>query len=303
MRYLFVDLLINHLIMKYLSLLLLSSSLILFSCKDNNEPEQKNASDQLLSSITSPSSVEEYSYDDLNRVVKWSYSGGSFRYAAEYDFSSKDIIIINASETYMIGNEIVEDSKYEESVYLDSERKAKYAEGVWTYSNTNISGLKKKYRNSFEFDSSNELVLFECEEWYIDRSDNPMITTIKFEWENSLIKSCVRSYGSSESSRIINYKYTNINNSVNNPITYPVVLKSYYIALYLNGRLGKLPRLLVAEKDINDIYQNEHCIYKYTYSIDADGFVNEYRQEAQYLNHSDIISNDAYQVLWKPSTK
>ena len=81
--------------MKYLSLLLLLSSLILFSCKDNNEPEQKNASDQLLSSITSPSSVEEYSYDDLNRVVKWSYSGGSIRYAAEYDYSSKDIIIIN----------------------------------------------------------------------------------------------------------------------------------------------------------------------------------------------------------------
>ena len=303
MRYLFVDLLINHLIMKYLSLLLLSSSLILFSCKDNNEPEQKNASDQLLSSITSPSSVEEYSYDDLNRVVKWSYSGGSFRYAAEYDYSSKDIIIINASETYMIGNEIVEDSKYEESVYLDSEGKAKYAEGVWTYSSTNISDLKKKYRNSFEFDSSNELVLFKCEEWYINSIGMPMTTTIKFEWQNGLLNSCEESYVSAKPYRIINYEYTDIKNGGNSPIACPIVLRSYYIALHLNDRFGKLPRFFVEEEDINNINTNNHSIYKYAYSLDSQGLVNEYKQEIRDLKQGDVISNSAYQISSKQLTK
>lgn len=289
--------------MKNLSLLLLSSFLILVSCKDNNEPEQKNASDQLLLSITSPSSVEEYSYDNMNRVVEWYYNDGSYHYMAEYDYSSKDMIIINASETCIIGNEIVMDAKYEESVYLDSEGKAKYSEGVWTYSDTNISGLKKKYRNSFEFDSLNELVFFKCEEWNINSTDMPMITNIKFVWQNGLLKSSEESYVSAKPYRIINYEYTDIKNGGNDPIACPIVLRSYYIALHLNDRFGKLPRFFVEEEDINNINTNDHSIYKYAYSLDSQGLVNEYKQEIRDLKQGDVISNRAYQISWKQLTK
>lgn len=289
--------------MKNLSLLLLSSFLILVSCKDNNEPEQKNASDQLLLSITSASSVEEYSYDNMNRVVEWYYNDGSCHYMAEYDYSSKDMIIINASETCIIGNEIVMDAKYEESVYLDSEGKAKYSEGVWTYSDTNISSLKKKYRNSFEFDSLNELVFFKCEEWYINSIGLPMTTTIKFEWQNGLLKSSEEGYESAKPYRIINYEYTDIKNGGNNPIACPIVLRSYYIALHLNDRFGKLPRFFVEEEDINNINTNNHSIYKYAYSLDSQGLVNKYKQEIRDLKQGDVISNRAYQISWKQLTK
>lgn len=277
---------------KFLLSSLVSVSLLSVSCAKNEEPV--HAVEYELTFIASDDDYEVFDYDDSGRISHWEYSDAShtMSYNATYNYAE-------APRTILINSEEIrsEDDtrRFEETLHLDSDGTAAYAEGIAVL-NMNGSVMKKKYRKDFQYDSSRHLILVKISEKRFNdtgwEEQQPLEWYASLDWEADNLAKYTEYSNPSYPFLIKTYSYYGGVTVSSMPLIQGPVVHSFYLPLQYQGVLGRLSESLV--KDCN--YQDMTFSYSYNISATAShSFIESYVESA-------LGKESAYTVGWQPKS-
>lgn len=277
---------------KFLLSALVSVSLLSVSCAKNEEPV--HAVEYELTFIASDDDYEVFDYDDSGRISHWEYSDAShtMSYNATYNYTeTPETILINSEEIQS------EDDtrRFEETLHLDSDGIAAYAEGIAVL-NMNGSVMKKKYRKDFQYDSSRHLILIKISEKRFNdtgwEEQQPLEWYASLDWEADNLAKYTEYSNPSYPFLIKTYSYYESIAVYYIPVIQGPVVNSFYLPLQYQGVLGRLSLSLVKECYYRDM------TFRYSYNIStmaSHSFIESYVESTQ-------GKETTYTVGWQPKS-
>lgn len=271
------------------------------SCSNNDGPDhlvfmQPSA----ITSTDANGSCQKFEYDDLGRIISWSYTpntqAGFAHHSAHFDYADDNIIKVVSVVDFLDGNK----RYYNETINLVNGR-ASDSEGTFIYELDENTVLRKTYRLSFDYDQTDHLAVVRHAEVVGTGDDvKPGAWDKSWTWEDFLIwedgnlKEFQDYNGHTSVFQTTKYDYTSY--VVDCPVIIPAVVNSsHHIPLMMQGVFGSNSVNLLKSAVITDEDGNFTLSRQYTYGFENARII-EYQEMT--TRNTAISTPVSYKVNW-----
>ena len=277
------------------------SLMMLCGCSDSNDPlpEPELRLPDLVASITSERSEEEFIYDDENRIVKWT-SSSKFKddiISCSYKYPDDNTITMDLLDKTVFSASQTQTRHHDVRLTLDNDGLVTVADAIFNGTEYNGIELRKKYRHEFEYDDNGHLVRITMTEWNAGNAgwdmDHPWQWVNTLTWDGDNLIRYEDSHGSNKPRIIQEYSYSGIPVAQHKPIAFPII-NAGYIPLQLTGRFGKQTAGEVMGETVTySNGQRNHNGYEYEFTTTATGTII-----SRYWKRRDDGTELEYRIKW-----